>query len=127
MTLQEFFHRYIQAYSALDADSISQLFTMPLIAIHHGETTVYGEQDGEALRQATHGIMAYYRAQGATGADGLITEAQRFGDDVANVKLHWTVHRLDAEPWRFHTGYHLKRSQGEWRVYGVVQYDDHPN
>ncbi|WP_153010755.1 hypothetical protein [Aquitalea magnusonii] len=53
MTLQEFFNRYSQAYSALDARAVSALFTRPFTAVHHGQIATFGINDEEMLYQTT--------------------------------------------------------------------------
>ena len=125
MTLQEFFKQYSQAYSALDAQAVYAMFTRPFVAVFHGQTAVFGERDTDALYQATVGILDYYRNQGVTSASCYLAEVLPFGSDLASVKVRWTAKRDQAEPWIFATAYHLKRENGDWRIYGVAQYEEH--
>lgn len=128
MTLQEFFQRYSQAYSALDARALSAMFTRPFTAVHHGQIATFGVGDEEALYQTTAGILEYYRNQGITGASCYLAEVLPLGSELATVKVRWTASRHNAEPWIFATGYHLKRENGEWRIYGLAQFEEnnHP-
>ena len=125
MTLQEFFNRYSQAYSALDARAVYAMFTRPFTAVHHGQIATFGSHETEALYQATVGILDYYRNQGVTSASCYLAEVLPFGNDLATVKVRWTAKRNNAEPWIFSTAYHLIRENGEWRIYGLAQFEEH--
>ncbi|WP_287880657.1 hypothetical protein [Aquitalea sp.] len=125
MTLQEFFNRYSQAYSALDARAVYAMFTRPFTAVHHGQIATFGSNETEALYQATVGILEYYRAQGVSSASCRITDVLPFGSELATVKVRWTAQRQQAEPWIFSTAYHLIRENGAWRIYGLAQFEEH--
>ncbi|MBV8680197.1 MAG: hypothetical protein JO338_07065 [Aquitalea sp.] len=125
MTLQQFFEQYSKAYSALDARAVSAMFTRPFTAVHHGQIATFGIDEEEALYQATLGILEYYRSQGVSSASCHVAEILPFGSDLASVKVRWTAMRHNAEPWLFTTGYHLKRERGEWRIYGLAQFEEH--
>ena len=124
MTLQQFFEQYSKAYSALDARAVSAMFTRPFTAVHHGVISVFGIDEEKALYQTTLGILEYYRSQGVCSAQCQILETLCFGNDLASVNVLWTAQRQNAEPWVFTSGYQLKRENEQWRIYGLIQFDE---
>ncbi|ATP28770.1 hypothetical protein CR207_10405 [Chromobacterium violaceum] len=124
MSLEAFFEQYRQSYSQLDVDAVMSRFTVPFTAIHHGDLASW--QDMYSLRATTAALLEWYRSQGFAGAAHQVESVLPMGGDAACATLLWTVERHGRPPWRYRTGYHLKRVAGQWKIYGVVQYDTAP-
>ncbi|NHR08030.1 hypothetical protein HA052_22835 [Chromobacterium haemolyticum] len=120
MSLQEFFHRYQAQFSALNTDGLVELFAVPFTAIFHGELTVWTDRDN--LRETVACLLAWYRRQGFLSATHTLADVLPMGPDAATAVVEWTVSHSCTGLWRDQTGYHLQRVNGEWRVYGLIQY-----
>ncbi|AUH51274.1 hypothetical protein CXB49_10850 [Chromobacterium sp. ATCC 53434] len=121
MNLEAFFEQYRHSYSRLDVEGVTGHFTVPFTAIHHGDLACW--QDMDSLCDTTASLLAWYRSQGFVSASHRLEDAMPMGRDVASAVVAWTVERTGQPPWCYRTGYHLKRVAGEWKIYGVVQYD----
>ncbi|MEO2219619.1 nuclear transport factor 2 family protein [Chromobacterium vaccinii] len=124
MSLEAFFAQYREGYSQLDVDAVISHFTVPFTTIHHGDLACW--QDMYSLRATTSALLEWYRAQGFAGATHQVEGVLPMDNDAACATLIWTVERNGQPPWRYRTGYHLKRTAGQWKIYGVVQYNTAP-
>ncbi|AXE31761.1 hypothetical protein DK842_18780 [Chromobacterium phragmitis] len=124
MSLEAFFEQYRQSYSQLDVDAVMSRFTVPFTAIHHGDLACW--TDALSLRATTSALLEWYRAQGFAEASLQLESVLPLGEDAACAAVAWTVARHGQPPWRYRTGYHLKKVNGEWKIYGLVQYDTAP-
>lgn len=124
MSLEAFFKQYQHSYSQLDTAGVTHHFTVPFTAIHHGDLACW--PDMAALEATTASLLAWYRSQGFLSASHRLESVQAMGANAASAVVAWTVERSGQSAWHYHTGYHLKRVDGHWKIYGVVQYDTAP-
>lgn len=124
MNIEEFFNSYAVGYSQLDVPQVTAHFTVPFTAIHQGDLTNW--DDMASLRDTTTALLEWYRSQGFASARHQLDSVLNFGEDAASARVRWIVQRQDQPAWEYCTGYHLKRVDGEWKIYGLVQYQDAP-
>ena len=124
MNIEDFFNSYAIGYSQLDVPQVTAHFTVPFTAIHQGDLTSW--DDMASLRDTTTALLEWYRSQGFISASHRLDSVLNFGDDAASVRVRWIVQRQNQPAWEYCTGYHLKRVDGEWKIYGLVQYQDAP-
>ncbi|POZ60385.1 hypothetical protein [Chromobacterium alticapitis] len=124
MSLEAFFKHYRDCYSQLDAAGVTGHFTVPFTAIHQGELSCW--QDRDTLDDTTAALLEWYRSQGFSSASHRLLSVMPMGPSAAAAVVAWTVERQGRAPWSYHTGYHLKKVGGEWKIYGLVQYDTEP-
>ncbi|WP_071117044.1 hypothetical protein [Chromobacterium sphagni] len=124
MSLETFFKQYQKSYSRLDVAGVTSRFTVPFTATHHGDLTCWPDMD--ELEATTASLLEWYRSQGFVHASHSLESVQLMGNDAASAVVAWTVERSGQPPWHYHTGYHLKRVAGQWKIYGVVQHDTAP-
>jgi hypothetical protein len=122
--LELFFEQYGEAYSALDANATSSMFALPFMTIHQGQGTVWETMD--LLLPATASLLGWFEQQGFLSASYQIKDILYISPDFASVNLTWSVTRLNMDPWQYGTCYHVKRGDGGWRIYCVVQFDTVP-
>ena len=102
---------------------VSAHFTVPFTAIHQGDLSSW--EDMASLRDTTTALLAWYRSQGFLSASHQLDSVLNFGPDAASARVR-TVQRQHQPAWEYCTGYHLKRVDGKWKIYGLVQYQDAP-
>ncbi|KMN81095.1 hypothetical protein HNO92_002992 [Chromobacterium alkanivorans] len=124
MNIEEFFNSYAVGYSQLDVPQVTAHFTVPFTAIHQGDLTSW--EDMASLRDTTTALLEWYRSQGFASARHQLDSVLNFGEDAASARVRWIVQRQGQPAWEYCTGYHLKRVDGEWKIYGLVQYQDAP-
>lgn len=124
MNIEEFFNSYTVGYSQLDVPQVTAHFTVPFTAIHQGDLSSW--DDMASLRDTTTALLEWYRGQGFISASHQLDSVLNYGEDAASARVRWTVQRQDQPAWEYCTGYHLKRVDGQWKIYGLVQYQDAP-
>lgn len=121
--INRFFDEYSQAFSRLDVDGITAMFVLPFVSFHEMEPTVWGPYEGPVLYEVTRSIMSHYKDKGVTKMVHSVSALLPMGHNMASVVISWTAHRQNQTPWIYDSGYHLVRKDGQWKIYGVVQFD----
>src|SRR5262245_12814501 len=121
--LQRFFELYREAFNRLDPAAISRHFCVPSMMTTPGGYVVW--HDARQIHANMVALCEHYRAHGFVAAE---FEQRGFIDqrpDHAVVDLRWTIQRDGGRPSSsFHTGYNLRREEGEWRVLLCTAYEE---
>ncbi|SFN44058.1 hypothetical protein SAMN05660284_01489 [Formivibrio citricus] len=120
----EFFEVYGQAFSRLDVDGITAMFTLPFTSFHEMTPSQWGINEGPVLYEVTRSILNHYKERGITGMTYRLASLLAMGRDMASVVVTWTAHCQDRTSWNYDSGYHLIRQDGQWKIYGVIQFDE---
>lgn len=124
--LEAFFKRFAMAYTRLDVDGVSDLFCLPFFTLINGEKTNWPKL--EELYHTTCILFDWYKQQGFYDARYSIVSMLKLSRDLATARLRWRAILNDGSPWEYCTSYQLKRIDGEWRLAGVIQFEEnmHP-
>jgi hypothetical protein len=120
--IEAFFQRFASVYARLDVDGVTDLFCMPFFTLINGEKTNWPKF--EELYHTTCILFDWYKQQGFHNASYSIVSMLKLRHDLATARLRWRVILKDGTPWEYCTSYQLKRIAGEWRLAGVIQFEE---
>jgi ketosteroid isomerase-like protein len=119
----DFFEQYRDAFNRLDGNAIANLFCVPSGIVSDRGLTAW--QSREPITENMVALCALYRANGYKQAHFEPSQFISQGTDFAVADVVWTIEReADAEPWRFHTTYNLRRTPEGWRVVLCTAYEE---
>jgi hypothetical protein len=120
--IDAFFRSYRDAYNRADAEEVTRHISVPsLLAARDcvAWTTV------EQVRDNMKALVAHYRDNGFQRADFVLDRMIEQGSDNAAVDVSWTIERQGGMvPWRFRTGYNLRRFLDGWRIVMCTAYEE---
>lgn len=108
-----FFESYRAAFDTLDARAVAAHFAVPSMLIDDRVYTWATEDDVIADIEK---LLAMYRSSGYAGATCEIANSLPQGDVGVTANVYWTIARRNGPPWRFHTGYTLRRFGDDWKI-----------
>ena len=120
--LEFFFEQFSKVYARLDADGVADLFCLPFFTLINGEKTDWPKL--EELYHTTCILFDWYKQQGFHNARYTIISMLKLNKDLATARLRWRVILSDGSPWEYCTSYQLKRIYGEWKLAGVIQFEE---
>ncbi len=120
--IEKFFRGYCDAYNRFDPRGVAQCFAVPSLLAERNcivWTTEAQVQDNMER------LLAYYRANHFEEADFAVEQMMVQGHGDAVVNLLWIIKRDGGNPpWRFHTGYNLRRFGDGWRIIMCTVYEE---
>lgn len=116
-----FFESYRAAFDRLDARGLAAHFAVPSMLIDEQAYTWASEADVIADIEK---LLTLYRNSGFVNATYEIANSLPQGDDGVTANLFWTIARRSGLPWRFHTGYTLRRFDGAWKIVLCIAYEE---
>ena len=118
--VESFFASYCQAFNMADPVAVTRHIAAPSILL--GRTVSLWQTDVDVLA-AMERLLTYYRNNGYRSASLAIEHTREQGADYVTVDVLWTIER-DGPPWRFHTGYTLRRSSEGWKAVVCTAYEE---
>ena len=132
MDLQEtraFFERYRNAFNALDADAVADLWHTPSCitdCAKHGraaELTLW--DDDASMRRNMHALCGVYMLNDYERAEFEFVQHVQLGANHAFVNVRWRLWRKDGSLLQeFHTAYNLIRTARGPRVLMATSYEE---
>lgn len=119
--IRQFFEHYRQAFNQLDGAAVAQMYALPSGVAAGGRFLHWN--DSAQVRAKMENQCAFYRQEGYRQALYQIVFLQVRSEQHAVADLKWEIQRQHGPSWFFHTGYHLLRSGGGWRVTRCTEYD----
>jgi ketosteroid isomerase-like protein len=116
-----FFESYRAAFDALDARAVAAHFAVPSMLFDEKAYTWATEEDVHADIQK---LLTLYRDSGFVSATYEVANTLPQGDDGVTANLFWTITRSSGAPWRFHTGYTLRRLDNQWKIVLCIAYEE---
>ena len=120
--IERFFGAYRDAFERADPVAIAGHVAAPAMLL--GAETTLWVTDADVLA-AMERLVAFYRAGGFASARFAVDRVLEQGGDHAVVDVIWTIDRTQGRlPWRFRTGYNLRRRDGAWRIVACTAYEE---
>ncbi len=116
-----FFDSYRTAFDALDAAAVAAHFAVPSMLIDEKAHTWASQDDVIADVQK---LLTLYRNSGFVSATYEVANSLPQGEDGVTANLYWTIARSSGTPWRFHTGYTLRRFDEQWKIVLCIAYEE---
>ncbi len=116
-----FFDSYRAAFDALDARAVAAHFAVPSMLIDEKAYTWATEADVIADIEK---LLTLYRNSGFVSATYEVANSLPQGEDGVTANLFWTITRRSGLPWRFHTGYTLRRFDDQWKIVLCIAYEE---
>jgi hypothetical protein len=120
--LEAFFEVFSKVYAKLDVDGVTDMFCLPFFSLINGEKTDWPKL--EELYHTTCILFDWYKNQGFHNARYTIVSMLKITPALATARLRWRVLLTDGSPWEYCTSYQLKRIDGEWKMAGVIQFEE---
>jgi hypothetical protein len=120
--LEAFFELFSKVYAKLDVDGVTEMFCLPFFSLINGEKTDWPKL--EELYHTTCILFDWYKNQGFHNARYTIVSMLKITPKLATARLRWHVLLTDGSPWEYCTSYQLKRIDGEWKMAGVIQFEE---
>ena len=112
--IERLFGGYRDAFDHGDAAAVARHVTAPAMLLG-AETTLWAT-DAD-VSAAMERLVAFYRDSGFDSASFVLDRLLEQGGDHAIADVIWTIDRTQGRPpWRFRTGYNLRRRHGVWRI-----------
>jgi ketosteroid isomerase-like protein len=116
-----FFESYRAAFDALDARAVAAHFAVPSMLFDEKAYT-WGSQD-DVIADIER-LLTLYRNSGFVSATYEVANSLPQGDAGVTANLYWTITRRSGAPWRFHTGYTLRRLDDQWKIVLCIAYEE---
>ncbi len=116
-----FFDSYRAAFDALDAHGVAAHFAVPSMLIDEKAYTWASQDDVIADVQK---LLTLYRNSGFVSATYEVANSLPQGEDAVTANVYWTIARRSGAPWRFHTGYTLRRFDDQWKIVLCIAYEE---
>ncbi|AMC36177.1 hypothetical protein [Janthinobacterium sp. B9-8] len=120
--LEAFLEDFSKVYARLDVDGVTDMFCLPFFSLINGEKTDWPKL--EELYHTTCILFDWYQQQGFHDAHYAILSMLKITPKLATARLRWRVLLTDGSPWEYCTSYQLKHIDGEWKIAGVIQFED---
>jgi hypothetical protein len=116
-----FFDSYRIAFDSLDASAVAAHFAVPSMLIDEKAYTWASAEDVIADVQK---LLTLYRNSGFVSASYEVANSLPQGEDGVTANVYWTITRRSGAPWRFHTGYTLRRFDEAWKIVLCIAYEE---
>ncbi|MEX0698668.1 MAG: hypothetical protein WD895_01100 [Acidimicrobiia bacterium] len=122
-TIERFFETYAERYMASDANAVTAMYEVPMLAVREGVAIHLGDND--ALFKHLSALMEAYRNAGAARATIAAINSISLGRSSMLTMVRWNVQSDDGTAIRdFVTSYHmLRRENDEWRILSYTNHD----
>jgi hypothetical protein len=121
--IRDFFVRYRDAFDRLDGEAIARLYAIPSALV--SPQGYFHWADFDSIKRNMAALCHRYRGHGYRSARFEFSGFLALASTFAVVDLLWHIERTgDYKPWRFHTGYNLRRHDTDWRVQFVTAYEE---
>lgn len=123
-TIERFFRTYAERYMASDADAVTAMYEVPMLAVREGVAIHLGDHD--AAWKHLSDLMEAYRNAGAARAVIADVNSITLGRSSRLTTVRWNVQSDDGTVLRdFATSYHMLRHEdGGWRILSYTNHDD---
>ena len=122
-TFERFFENYAERYMASDADAVTAMYEVPMLAVREGIAIHLGDHD--AAFKHLSALMEAYRNAGAARATIAAIDSISLGRSSTLTTVRWNVQSDDGTVLRdFATSYHMLRHENdEWRILSYTNHD----